>query len=508
MATISTKSTEHNRTWETPTSAPARFTGMDQQYINGVWREGSEGSKLFDVDPFTGEPLLEIIQADKTDLNEAYASAEKAQASWAGKNPVERATIMLRSSRIMEERREEIVDWLISESGSTRMKAELEWQWVHFITLQAASFPHRVEGKILPIDEYGKESRSYKQPLGVIGVISPWNVPMILSQRSIAPALALGNAVVVKPSSETPVTGGLLLAKIFEEAGLPPGLLNVVIGPTEEIGDAFTLHPAPSLISFTGSTPVGRRIGHLAVTGPRIKRVVLELGGNAPSVILDDADIDHAVRATVVGRFMHQGQGCVCTNRIVVDAKLHDEFVDRFTAHVRGLKYGDPNDPDTVIGPIINQKQLNSHLAHISGARADGARQLLGGEPDGLVLPPHIFADVQNGMAIAQDETFGPIAAIIKVGGEAEALRVANDTEFGLTSAVFTSDRERGVRFALKVHAGMTHVNDNTFDDPPTGPFGGEKNSGLGRFGGEWIINEFTRDHWVTVRHEKIPYLF
>jgi aldehyde dehydrogenase (NAD+) len=483
MATISIKSTERNRTAETPTSAPARFAGMDQQYIDGVWRKGSEGSKLLDVDPFTGETLLEIIQADKTDLDEAYASAEKAQAGWAGKDPVERATIMLRSSRIMEERREEIVDWLIRESGSTRMKAELEWQWVHFITVQATSFPHRVEGKILPLDEQGKESRVYKQPLGVIGVISPWNVPMILSQRSIAPALALGNAVVVKPSPETPVTGGLLLAKIFEEAGLPPGLLNVVIGPTEEIGDAFTLHPTPSLISFTGSTRVGRRIGQLAITGPRIKRVVLELGGNAPSVILDDADIDHAVRSTVVGRFIHQGQGCVCTNRIVVDAKIHDEFVDRFTAHVRGLKYGDPNDPDTVIGPIINQKQLDSHLAHISGARTDGARQLLGGEPKGLVLPPHVFVNVQNSMAIAQQETFGPIAPIIKVRGEAEALRVANDTEFGLTSAVFTSDRERGVQFALKVQAGMTHVNDNTFDDcqgrSKSGPLGRSKREPL-----------------------------
>jgi aldehyde dehydrogenase (NAD+) len=508
MPTISTKRKEVSPGRDTRATAPGFFTGLNQQYIGGVWREGREGSTLPDVDPFTGETLVEIIQADKTDLDEAYASAAEAQVSWAARNPVERATIMLRSSRIMEERREEIVNWLIKESGSTRVKAELEWQWVYFITVQAVSFPHRVEGKILPLDEYGKESRSYKEPLGVIGVISPWNAPMYLSQRSVAPALALGNAVVLKPSSETPVTGGLLLAKIYEEAGLPPGLLSVVVGPADQIGDAFTLHPVPSLISFTGSTPVGRRIGQLAVSGPRIKRVVLELGGNAPSVILDDADIDHAVRATAMGRFMHQGQGCVCTNRIIVDARIHDEFVDQFTAHVKGLKCGDPKAADTVIGPIINQKQMASHLAHIIGARKDGARELLGGEPDGLVLPPHIFTDVQNSMAIAQDETFGPIAPIIKVRGEAEALRVANDTEFGLTSAVFTGDRERGVRFALKVQAGMTHVNDNTFDDPPTGPFGGEKNSGLGRFGGEWIINEFTRDHWVTVRHEKALYLF
>ena len=508
MPTVSIKNSEQNRTLETAAYAPTRYTELDQQYIGGIWRRGKEGSRLIDTDPFTGETLAEIVQANKTDLDEAYESAAKAQVSWAATNPAERAAITLRFTRIMEQRRDEIVDWLIRESGSTRLKAEQEWQWVYSITVEAASFPHRLEGKILPIDEYGKESRSYKQPLGVIGVISPWNAPMHLSQRSIAPALALGNAVVVKPAEDTPVSGGLLLAKIYEEAGLPPGVLNVVIGPIEQIGDAFTLHPTPSLISFTGSTRVGRRIGQLAVSGPRIKRVILELGGNAPCVVLDDADIDHAVRSAAVGRFFNQGQGCVCTNRIIVDAKIHDEFVDRFTAHVKGLKYGDPNDPNTVIGPIINQKQMTSHLAHIASARAAGARQLLGGEPQGLVLPPHIFADVQNSMAIAQDETFGPIAPIIKVRGEAEALRVANDTEYGLTSAVFTSDLERGARFALRVQAGMTHVNDATFDDAPTGPFGGEKNSGLGRFGGEWIMSEFTRDHWVTVRHEKVPYLF
>jgi aldehyde dehydrogenase (NAD+) len=508
MATVSVPTKKQNLASVIPTSIPGRYTELDLQYIGGIWRHGHEGSKLIDSDPFTGETLAEIVQANKDDLDEAYQAAAKAQVSWAATNPAARAAIMLRSSRIMEQRRDEIVDWLIKESGSTRMKAELEWQFVYSMTVEAASFPHRVEGKILPIDEYGKESRAYKQPLGVIGVISPWNVPMILSQRSIAPALALGNAVVVKPAEDTPVSGGFLLAKIYEEAGLPPGVLNVVIGPIEQIGDAITLHPIPRLISFTGSTRVGRRIGQLAVSGPSMKRVALELGGNAPAVVLDNADLDQAVRSTIEGRFIHQGQGCVCTNRIVVDAKIHDEFVDRFTAHVKRLKYGNPNDPDTVIGPIINQKQMKSHLSHIAGAQAAGARQLLGGKPDGLVLPPHIFVDVKNSMAIAQDETFGPIAPIIKVSGEEEALRVANDTDYGLSSAVFTKDFERGARFALKVQAGMTHVNDSTFDDSPTAPFGGEKNSGLGRFNAEWVINEFTRDHWVTVRHENRPYLF
>ncbi len=484
------------------------YSGFNGQYISGSWRSGKQGETREDTDPYSGEVLAEIVLGNESDLDEAYRSAAKVQVAWAARLPSDRAAVMLRAAAVMQERRQEIVDWLIRESGSTRFKAELEWQFVRSIILEAASFPHRVEGRILPLDEAGKESRAYRQPLGVIGVISPWNFPMHLSHRSIGPALALGNGVVVKPAEDTPVTGGLLIAKIYEEAGLPPGLLNIVVGEVKDIGDAFTLHPIPSLISFTGSTKVGRHIGQLAMSGPRMKRVALELGGNAPCVILDDADVEHAVRATVIGRYLHQGQICMSTNRIIVDAKVYDEFVDGFTAHVKGLKYGNPNDPAVAIGPIINQKQLKAHMAHIEGARAAGARQVVGGDPQGQVLPPHVFVDVKNEMQIAQDEMFGPIAPIIKVNGEGEALRVANDTQYGLSSAVFTRDQERGVRFALGVQAGMTHVNDSSVDDTPTGPFGGEKNSGIGRFGGEWILHEFTRDHWVTVQHSRPSYPF
>src|SRR5690606_2475525 len=274
------------------------------------------------------------------------------------------------------------------------------------------------------------------------------------------------------------------------------------------VGDPFTLHPIPRLISFTGSTRVGRRIGELAMKGPTIKRVALELGGNAPFVVLADADLEQAVRAAVVGRFLHQGQICMSSNRIIVDASRYDEFVDRFVERVRGLRYGDPKDPQTVIGPVINAKQLASHLAHIEGARSAGARQLVGGDPEGLVLPPHVFADVRNEMPVAREETFGPIAPILRADGEADAQRIANDTPFGLSSAVFTRDRERGVRFALGLQVGMTHVNDTSVNDMPNNPFGGEKNSGIGRFNGQWVIDEFTTDHWVTVQHTPIAYPF
>jgi aldehyde dehydrogenase (NAD+) len=481
-------------------SCPAPYQRFDGQFIAGSWLPGKGGCAQVDSDPYSGETLAEISTANVDDLNRAFEAASMAQRDWARRLPAERTAIMLRAVSIMEQRHDEIVNWIVCESGSTLYKAELEWWAVHAITVEAASFPHRVEGRILPIDEPGKESRAYRSPLGVIGVISPWNFPMYLSHRSIGPALALGNGVVVKPAKDTPVTGGLLIARIFEEAGLPAGLLNVVVGPAEVIGDAFTLHPIPKLISFTGSTKVGRHIGELAIKAPQIKRVSLELGGNGPCVILDDADLEYAVRSSAVGRFLHQGQVCMSTNRIIVHAKVYDEFVDHFVTHVKSLKYGDPKDPTVAIGPVINEKQLNGHLNHIQGALSAGARQVVGGPPEGLVLPPHVFLNVRSDMAIAQDELFGPIAPIIKADDEADALRIANDTQYGLSSSVFTRDHERGLKFALGLDIGMTHINDHSVDDAVTGPFGGEKNSGIGRFGGEWIMREFTRDHWITVK--------
>ena len=338
------------------------------------------------------------------------------------------------------------------------------------------------------------------KPVGVVGVISPWNWPLHLSARSMAPALAVGNAVVIKPASDTPVTGGLLLAKIFEEAGLPSGLLNVTVGPGEEIGEAFVTHPTPRVISFTGSTPVGRKIGELAAKATIIKRVELELGGNGPFVVLDDADLDHAVEAAAFGKFLHQGQICIAINRIIVDEHVYDAFLDRFVARVKALKVGNPDDADTVIGPIINDAQLKRLVERIDNARHSGARELLRGDSSGRVLPPHVFGDVTDDMELAREEIFGPIAPIIRARDEDDALAIANGTQYGLAGAVFTADLARGARFAEHMQVGMAHVNDQSVIDLPTCPFGGEKNSGIGRFNGEWAIEAFTSDQWATVQ--------
>jgi aldehyde dehydrogenase (NAD+) len=484
------------------------YANLGKQFIAGLWRDGRAGAFLEDNDPYNGDNILTITLANRADLDEAFAAAAAAQRKWDLILPGEKAAVFRRAASIMEDRREEIVSWLIRESGSTRIKAELEWQFTLAMTLEASSFPHRVSGRILPVDVPGKESRVYRKPIGVVGVISPWNWPMYLTHRSVAAALAVGNGVVIKPADDTPVTGGLLMAAVLEEAGLPPGLLSVVVGSIEEVGDAFTLHPVPRFISFTGSTRVGKHIGALAASGDYLKKVALELGGNAPFVVLDDADLEAAVRAAVFGRFLHQGQICMSVNRIIVDTKIYDEFADKFVERVRGLKCGDPNHPETAIGPIINKRQLDGMMRRIEQARSSGLKQILGGEPQGLVLPPQVFLEVGNDTELAQTEQFGPIVPLIRVNGEAEALRTANDTQYGLSSAVFTRDEARGLRFAMQLQAGMTHINDMSANDAPNNPFGGEKNSGIGRFGGDWIIDEFTTDHLITVQHEPLAYPF
>src|SRR5690242_14395225 len=397
---------------------PPPYSGFDRLSIGGVWRPGNGQRTLKDNNPYTGEVILEIQEGDRGDLEAAYASAASAHPSWAAALPTERAAVMRRAAEVMEARREEIISWLVRESGSTRLKATLEYESTHPIMLWAASVPDQVEGRILPTDVPGKEGGACRKPVGVCGVISPWNWPLHLSNRSLAPALAVGNAAVIKPASDTPVTGGLLLAKIFEEAGLPPGVLNVVVGPGSEVGDAFVTHAVPRAISFTGSTPVGRHIAELAAKASILKRVDLELGGNGPFVVLDDADLDHAVEAAVFGKFLHQGQICIAINRIILDEHVYDAFLDRFVARVKALKVGNPDDADTVIGPIINDSQLKRLAERIDSARCSGARELVGGDPSGRMLPPHVFCEVTNDMELARDEIFGPIAPIIRARGE------------------------------------------------------------------------------------------
>lgn len=483
-----------------------QYTDLHLQPIAGTWRDGSSEREADNTDPYTGEVLAKMHLATKGDVDQAYATAATAQLAWATTAPQARAALLRRVGEILDARKDEIVEWLVRESGSTVIKASIEWQLARGLTDEVAGFPTRAHGLMLPTGNPGEDSRVYRHPLGVVLVISPWNFPFYLSFRSVAPALALGNAVLLKPASDTPITGGTLLAKIFEEAGLPAGVLSVVAGAGSEIGDYVVDHEMPRLVSFTGSTAVGKRVGALATGGRSLKRVALELGGNAPIVVLDDADIALAAEAAVFGRFLHSGQICMSTNRAIVMASVRDAFVEKVLELTRNLTVGDPHDPATLIGPIINIAQRDSVLEVIARAAADGATLALGGEADGQLVPPHVYVNVDPTLPLATDESFGPILPIITAKDETDALVLANQSEYGLSSAVWTSDLTRGARFAQGIVVGMVHVNGITVDDQPMAPFGGEKNSGLGRFNSQWALEEYTRVQWVTLQDPPHPY--
>jgi aldehyde dehydrogenase (NAD+) len=492
----------------TTTAAPSFAAEIPHSNHISGWREGTSTSTLATTNPFDDSVIATIRQASVQDVDDAYATAASAQPAWASKTPSERSFVLAAAADYLEANRDSIAELLSAESGSSALKAAVEVGAAIAVTREAATFPSRVHGRIAPSNSLGKENRIYREPLGVVGVISPWNFPLLLSQRSVAPALALGNAVVLKPASDTPLTGGLLLAKVFEAAGLPAGVLNVVVGSGTEIGDHFVASAVPSLVSFTGSTPVGQNVGKLAVGGKHMKRVALELGGNAPLVVLADADLDQAVRAAAMGKFLHQGQICMAVNRIIVETPVYDEFVERFAEHVATIPFGDVADPANVVGPIINDAQLASVIGKIKRARTEGAREVLSGPIVGRVVAPHVFADVTPEMELFREEIFGPVVGIVQAANAVHALELANDTEFGLSSAVFTTDIEKGVHFARSIKAGMTHVNDITVNDEPHVMFGGEKNSGLGRFNGDWAIEEFTTDHWIGVQQTSLQFPF
>jgi aldehyde dehydrogenase (NAD+) len=476
--------------------ARSRYRRFGTMPLGGRWRPGSSGKIAADTDPWSGATLAEIPQASAEDLDDAMSAAQRAQREWAMQPPVRRAEVMLAAAEVMTARRAEVIDWLIRETGATVARAELEWSLVRSVMLEAASVPHHVTGTILSSDVPGRESRVYRRPAGVVAVISPWNFPMQRSSRSVAPALAAGNAVVLKPCSDTPVTGGLLLARVFEEAGLPPGLLSVVIGGGGEIGEAMARHPVPAVLSFSGSAAVGEGITRLAGA----KRLALGLGGSGPLVVLDDADLGRAVDAAVFGSFVHLGQICMIANRVIVDRKVYGEFTERLVAAASCLRAGDPAAEDTDIGPVINARQLSAILDKLERARSQGARQVLGGEPGGptgLLLPPHVLLAAGE-VATAREAVSGPVITVIRARDADDALRIANGIEPGLSGAVFTRDTDLGVRFALGIRAGMTHVNDAPANDDAFG--GTSLGHGIGRIGGQWA-DEFTTEHWVSVQH-------
>lgn len=485
-----------------------KMTQFEQQFIGGHWQTGTDHTHINeDRDPFTGKTLLKIQGASTQDVDAAYEAAQAAQVKWLEKSPIERSQVLTKAAELIHEQQAEIMEWLTKEGGATQVKAGLEVSLAEKITREAATFPKRIAGQLLPSSP-NEKSFVIKRPRGVIGIISPWNFPFHLTMRSLAPALACGNGVVIKPASDSPVAGGLLPAKIFEAAGVPKGLVNVTVGSGSEIGDYFVEHPIPSFISFTGSTKVGQGVAQKAFGGQKIKQVALELGGNSPFVVLDDAEIEEAAQALVVSKFMHAGQICMSANRAIVTEAVFDQFVAAVVKRVNQLPVGDPKEKATIIGPIINQTQVEQIEKLVAEAKAAEAEFLVTGATNDLVVQPSVLTSSDPELAIFKQEIFGPVLPILKVKDEAAALKAANATDYGLSSAVFTKDLARGYAFAEKIEAGMCHVNGLTVGDEPNAPFGGEKNSGIGRFNGEWILNEFTSPMWITVQTGQGEYPF
>lgn len=480
---------------------PTTWTGKVSS--NG-WVAASGGTRTV-VAPATGETLGTVGLADADDVKRAAAEAAEAQRAWASTNHEERAAVLRRAGDLIETHADEIHGWIIQEAGSVPPKAGLETHVGAQECFEAAALPGRPYGELLASAQ-PRLSMARRRPSGVVGVIAPFNVPLILSIRSVAPALALGNAVVLKPDPRTAVSGGVVLARIFAEAGLPDGLLHVLPGGAD-VGEALVTDPNVRVISFTGSTQAGRAVGELA--GRHLKRVHLELGGNSALVVLDDADLDAAATAGAWGSFLHQGQICMTTGRHLVAAGIAEEYVARLAAKAEHLPVGDPAVAQVALGPVIDERQRDRIHRLVTASVDAGARLAAGGTYEGLFYRPTVL-DAAAGTPAYEEEVFGPVAPVASFSSLDEAVALASATEYGLSLGILTSDVMRGMALADRIPTGLVHINDQTVNDEANIPFGGVAGSGTGsRFGGAAAnVEAFTETQWVTMRSVVAPYPF
>ncbi|HEV2376466.1 MAG TPA: aldehyde dehydrogenase family protein [Streptosporangiaceae bacterium] len=468
------------------------------------WREVSGGTAAV-TEPATGKQLGTIGIASPVDVSVATAAAAAAQPSWAATPYTQRASILRKAGEVWLAHAAEIEDWNVRESGKIVPAAGFETHVATEEVFEAATLPSRPYGDLLP-SESPQLSFAERVPVGVVGVISPFNFPQILAIRSVAPALALGNAVVLKPDPRTAVCGGVVLARVFEEAGLPDGLLHVLPGGAD-VGETIVTDPLVSVVSFTGSTAAGRKVGALA--GQHLKRVHLELGGNSALIILDDADLDAAASAGAWGSFLHQGQICMTTGRHIVADAVYDDYVGRLAEKAGNLPVGDPASGQVALGPLIDERQRDKVHALVTGSVDAGAKLAAGGSYERLFYRPTVLAEVAPSMPAYANEVFGPVAPVIRFSDFDEVAKLAADSEYGLSLGILTRDVMRGLELARKIPTGIVHINDQTVDDSPNTPFGGVRASGTGaRFGGSANLDAFTDTRWVTIRGDIARYPF
>ena len=482
-------------------------------YLNGEWVPSESGEEISVEDPSTREEIARVPAGVEEDVDAAYDFATEAQAEWAQQPPAARSEVIQGVLQGLEEHSDEIVDLLVREAGGSQIMGETS---VHLASDQAAeaqTLPRRMKGEHADSNIPGKENVVQREPEGVVTVISPWNFPLNLSMRAVAPAIAAGNSVVLKPATNTPIVGGLLIAKLFEEAGLPDGVLNVVTGRGSEIGDRVASHPASDVVAFTGSTEVGRRVA--AAAGENLAVPAMELGGNNAHIVTDDADVDAAVDAAVFGSFVHQGQVCISINRHLVHEDVYDEYVEKLTERAESLPAGSAHDPDTVVGPIIDESQRDQMLGFVeetadAGATVEtgGGTVDLNGVEDSLVVEPTVLSGATNDMSAACNEHFGPIAPVIPFSDVDEAVELANDTEYGLSGSVHAGDVGAGKRIAERMETGMVHVNDQPINDEAHVPFSGTGASGVGGYNAEDFLDEVTEKKWISLQHEPREFPF
>ena len=458
------------------------------------------------TEPATGDVLGTAGAGNAAAVAKAAESAARAQREWAATPFTERAAVVRRAADLIEQHREELIGWLVRESGSIPPKADNELTASKGQFEMAAALISHPLGQLLPSFVPGRTSVAKRTPVGVVGVICPWNFPVVLPARSVGPALALGNAVILKSDPNTPISGGVLTARLFEEAGLPEGLLHV-LGGGAEVGQALCEDPNVRMISFTGSTATGRKVGEAA--GRNLKRVVLELGGNSPLVVLEDADIEAASSAGAWGSFLHQGQICLAVSRHLVHESIADDYVKALAERASHLPVGNPATEEVALGPIINEKQVQRVARIVDESVSQGANLVTGGTHEDLFFQPTVLGDVTSSMPAFTDEIFGPVAPVITFKDDAEAVELANATDYGLVAAVQSGSQRRAAAVGEQLHAGMVHINDTTINEEPVAPFGGfGASSNGGHFGGVANLELWTEWQWQTSRDKAEPFPF
>lgn len=480
-----------------------------QLIIDNEPRGAREGRTFERRNPLSGDLVTEGAAAGIEDALDAVESASKAFSAWSASGPSERRAVMLKAADLIESRAPEFIETMMSEVGAAQLWAGFNVFLTAQLFREAAGLATQIQGETIPTDKPGTLSMTVRQAAGVVFSMAPWNGTGVLAARAMAYPIVCGNTVVFRASETSPRTHAII-AEVLHEAGLPAGVLNFISSSPEDadqVVEAIIAHPAVRRVNFTGSTPVGRIIAEKSAR--HLKPVLLELGGKAPFVVLDDADIDGAVNAAVFGSFLFQGQICMSTERFVVDESVADEFVSKFAARASELVAGDPlTDANCIVGPMVRAESGPRINGLIDDALQKGATVVAGGHADGAAMSATIIDNVRPDMTIYDEETFGPITTVVRVSGVEEAVQVANDTEFGLAAAVFGKDSSRAYQVATRIQAGHVHVNGATVQNEAQAPYGGMKASGYGRFDGRAVINEFTDLKWITIEPSDQAYPF